>query len=496
MIGSGLEAGWNTGLFDALANSPHAYKSIGELAAAMSSPNGVTSDALVRDSLLRIAKTDKGLQGGNAFLEVNRDACKHARKLDRERASGCVRGLLHGIPIALKDVFETKDKMQTSAGSKALVGQPAVQNAKVLDSLLKAGVVIVGKTNMSELSNFRSDAPVNGWSSRGGQTLNPHRLGGEAAGSSTGSAVAVAQGLVPLALGVETNGSIITPAAYNGVIGFKPTQGLVSTEGVMTSSRQDTVGTFTRNVRDAAHALDAMTETNPYTRGLMPDALMGKRIGYTPVPELSAQKVTDADKRADTKHFEDALMLLRGKGAIMVPLGPLDEGVSDDTYDSYGLALYSDVKQKLNVYLAGRKGLPVKSLAELIDFNERNEGSDAPDQNQLIMIEGLDVSEERREELWAVVSKTFKNILDKPLADHRLDAMVSNFLSNSYYFVAAAGYPGICVPSGMDDEGMPTALHFYGPCLSEATLLSVAYGYEQASLEIREPAFVPGLPAL
>ncbi|WEL79097.1 amidase [Pseudomonas sp. CBSPAW29] len=178
-------------------------------------------------------------------------------------------------------------------------------------------------------------------------TLNPHRLDGQAAGSSTGSAVAVAQGIVPLALGVETNGSIITPAAYNGVIGFKPTEGLVSTEGVMTSSRQDTVGTFTRNVRDAAQALDAMTDTNLYTQGIKPDALVGKRIGYTPLPELSAEEANDPAKKADRQHFEDAITLLRAKGATLVPVDQLGEGVSYETYENTTTHCYQTLNTSL-----------------------------------------------------------------------------------------------------------------------------------------------------
>ncbi|WP_256352958.1 MULTISPECIES: amidase family protein [unclassified Pseudomonas] len=473
-------------------NAPQGYRSVQDLAADMAGPNGSRSEAVVRDSLKQIANLDKGLQGGNAFIEVNPDALENARARDKERAEGNVRGPLHGVPIALKDVFETQDKMQTSAGSNALVGRPATKNARVVDNLLKAGVVIVGKTNMSELSNFRSDTPLNGWSSRGGQTLNPHRLNGQAAGSSTGSAVAVAQGLVPLALGVETNGSIIAPAAYNGVIGFKSTVGLVSTDGVMTSSRQDTVGTFTRTVRDAAQALDAMTETNRYTTGLGPDSLVGKRIGYTPLPELSVEDAQDPDLRADRQHFADALTLLQAKGATLVPVGKLSEGVSDETHDRYSLALYADVQQQLEAYLAGREGLPVKSLTELIAFNERNQGPGVPDQGLLTMIKDLDISDDVREGLWAAIGPIFKGTINQPLTEHKLDAIVSNFLSDSYYYAAAAGYPGISVPSGMDDDGMPTALHFYGASLSEPTLLSVAYGYEQASLAIREPAFIPG----
>ncbi len=494
MIGPISVGGWATGLFEAVSDPAQGFKSAQQMSTEMAEKGSVTSESLVKNSLKQIANIDQGLQGGNAFLETNPDARKEAKARDLERGNGHVRSYLHGVPVALKDVFETKDRMQTSAGSKALVGAPATKNAKVVDNLLKAGVVVLGKTNMSELSNYRSLSPTNGWSSRGGQTLNPHRLGGQVAGSSSGSAVAVAQGHVPLALGVETTGSIIAPAAFNGVFGLKTTVGLISTEGVMTSSRMDTVGTFTRNIRDAAEALNAMTETNAYDDGLSTDALKGKRIGYTPLPELTADDANNPAIRADRKHFEQALEILKDKEAILVPVGRLDDGVSDDIYQGYGDALLADAKQQLEGYLAGRSGLPVKSLTELIAFNKLNEKPGEPDQAFLEMINGFDLPQDQREKLWADVMPVFQSTIDGPLKAHKLDAMLSNFLSNSYYFSAAAGYPGISMPSGMDDEGMPTALHLYGAGNSEATLLSIAYGYEQASQAIREPAFEPGAP--
>ncbi|WP_235860952.1 amidase family protein [Pseudomonas proteolytica] len=295
-------------------------------------------------------------------------------------------------------------------------------------------------------------------------------------------------------LGVETNGSIIAPAAYNGVFGVKTTAGLVSTEGVMTSSRLDAVGTFTRNIRDAAEALNAMTQTTVYTAGLKPDALQGKRIGYTPVPELTQEEARDPAIRADKKHFEDAIQLLASKGAVMVPITAPDADVSRQTYHQYNAALMAGIKPRLEAYLATREGLPVKSLSELIAFNERDRRPGEPDQDLLALINGLQLTDEQRESLWASVIPTFRNALDKPLNEHKLDAIVSNFQSHSYYGAAAAGYPGISVPSGMDEEGMPTAIHLCGTGNSEATLLSIAYGYEQASQAIQEPAFKPGVP--
>lgn len=494
MIGPFSAVGWATGLFQALANPPQGFKGACQMAGEMASGSGVTSEGLVKDAFRQIANIDRGLQGGNAFIETNPDALKEARTLDAERKGGHVRGYLHGVPIALKDVFETNDRMQTSAGSKALVGKAATKNAKVVDTLLKAGVVVVGKTNMSELSNFRSESPVDGWSSRGGQTLNPHRLGGAVAGSSSGSAVAVAQGHVPLALGVETSGSVIAPAGFNGVFGLKTSVGLLSTEGVMTSSRMDTIGTFTRNVCDAAEALNAMTQTNRYTLGLRADALKGKRIGYTPVPELSVQEGQDPAKRADSKHYADALEVLKSQGAILVPLGTLEQSVPERTYSDYNEALFSDVKHRLEEYLAGREGLPVNSLLELIEFNKRHQKPGEPDQNMLELISGLETTQDQRDKLWEAIIPVFQKTIDDPMRTHNLDAMASNFLSNNYYFSAAAGYPGMSIPSGMDDEGMPTALYLYGAANSEATLLSAAYVYEQATQAIKEPAFLPGIP--
>ncbi|MBA1430408.1 peptide amidase [Pseudomonas fluorescens] len=464
------------------------------MAGEMASRGAVTSESLVKDSIRQIANIDRGLQGGNAFVETNPDALKDARARDLERKKGHVRGYLHGVPIALKDVFETRDRMQTSAGSKALVGKAASRNAKVVDNLLRAGVVVVGKTNMSELSNFRSELPMDGWSSRGGQTLNPHRLGGTVAGSSSGSAVAVAQGHVPLALGLETSGSVITPAAYNGVFGLKTSVGLLSNEGVMTSSRMDTIGTFTRNVCDAAEALNAMTETHGYTEGLRSDALKGKRIGYTPVPELSAEEASDPAKRADREHYAQALEVLRSQGATLVPVGTLEDGVEEGTYADYNEALFSDVKHHMQEYLAGREGLPVKSLSELIASIKRHQQPGEPDHKLLELINGLETTQEQRDKLWEAVLPVFQKTIDDPIKEHTLDAMVSNFLSNNYFFSAAAGYPGLSVPSGMDDEGMPTALYLYGAANSEAALLSAAYVYEQATQAIKEPAFLPGTP--
>ena len=187
--------------------------------------------------------------------------------------------------------------------------------------------------------------------------------------------------------------------------------------------------------------------------------------------------------------------MMKAQGAILVPLERLDAGVPDEAYEGYNEAIFSEVKQQLEDYLAGREGLPVKSLAELIAFIKRTQKPDEPDQKLLEMINELETTPQKREVLWEAILPVFQKTIDDPLKEHKLDAMVSNFLTHNYFYSAAAGYPGISVPSGMDDEGMPTAIYVYGSGKSEATLLSVAHGYEQASQAIQEPAFLPGAPS-
>jgi len=222
--------------------------------------------------------------------------------------------------------------------------------------------------------------------------------------------------------------------------------------------------------------------------------LKGKRIGYTPLPKLSEEDAKDPAKRADQKHYEAAIEVLKDRGAILVQVGQLDSDITEQTYKDYNQALFGDVKQQLENYLAGRERLPVKSISELIAFNKRHSQSGEPDQRFLEMINDLNVTQERRDQLWQDIVPIFQKSIDDPIKKHKLDAMVSNFLSHNYYYAAAAGYPGMSIPSGMDDEGMPTALYLYGTANSEATLLSAAYVYEQASPSIKEPAFLPGTP--
>lgn len=380
--------------------------------------------------------------------------------------------------------------MQTSAGAFALVGEAAGKNAPLVEYLISQGAVILGKTNMTELAGFRG-AP-DGWSTRGGQTHNPHHPDAQVGGSSSGSAAAVAAGLAPLAVGAETNGSIIVPAAFNGVVGLKPSVGLLDRNGIIPASQhQDTPGPIARSVFDAALMLNAMSGRDPhdpasvgapegvdYTQLLVPGALKGKRIGY-PATFSANGEVQAVENSAQ---FSKALEVLEAQGAVLVPI---NLRMADES--RYEELLLSDVKDELNGYLAKRTGLPVKSLAELIKFNEDRDGTDTDHQPLLKQINASILEPEQRETAWEKLIEDFRSSVDEPIKTHKLDAIVSDFDTNSYFGVAAAGYPGIAVPSGTNEDGLPTAAHFFGTRWSEPTLLAVAHGYEQAAQTATRP---------
>jgi amidase len=458
------------------------YASVRELGEQMARPGGLTSVDLVNFLQERIRKLDPQLK---SVIELNPEALETARQLDRERANGKVRGPLHGIPILLKDTIETAG-MQTSAGAFGLVGAPAGKNAPLVDYLIKQGAVILGKTNMTELAGFRGGP--DGWSSRGGQTLNPHHPDADVGGSSSGSAAAVAAGLAPLAVGAETNGSIIVPAAFNGVVGLKPSVGLLDRGGIIPASqRQDTPGPMARSVHDVALMLNAMSSDPEgpaassgidYTRLLVPGALKGKRIGYP----ATFTKDGESLPVENSPQFAKTLEVLREQGAVLVPVNLRLADAS-----RYGELLLSDVKEELNGYLAKRQGLPVKSLTELIRFNEARDGSEEDHQPILKDISASTLTPDERKALWDELIQDFRSTVDDPIKQENLDAMVSDFDTNSYFGVAVAGYPGITVPSGKNDDGLPTGAYFFGTDRSEATLLAVAHGYEQAAQVTTKP---------
>ncbi|MEX5552087.1 amidase family protein [Pseudomonas pergaminensis] len=479
------------GDYSAVASNPvppgTEYLSVKELGEHMARPGGLSSADLVTYLQARTRSVDPQL---NAVIELNPGALEAARELDRERASGKVRGPLHGIPILLKDTIETEG-MQTSAGAFGLVGEAAGKNAPLVDYLIRQGAVILGKTNMTELAGFRGGP--DGWSSRGGQTRNPHHADADVGGSSSGSAAAVAAGLAPLAVGAETNGSIIVPAARNGVVGLKPSVGLLDRNGLIPASQnQDTPGPMARSVFDAALMLNAMSGSDPqdpasvgapqgidYTQLLVPGALKGKRIGY-PATFSKDGETLSVD---NSEQFNRTLDVLREQGAVLVPVNLRLADAS-----RYDELLLSDVKDELNSYLGKRPGLPVKSLTELIKFNDERDGADADHQPILKEINAQTLTPEQRKPLWDALIQDFRSTMDDPIKAENLDAMVSDFETYSYFGVAVAGYPGITVPSGKDEDGLPTSAYFFGTRWSEPTLLAVAHGYEQAAQADFKPA--------
>ncbi|VVM48899.1 Glutamyl-tRNA(Gln) amidotransferase subunit A [Pseudomonas fluorescens] len=453
----------------------------------------LTAVRLVQHLQHRIAALDKQGPMINAIIELNPDALAMAEAMDRERKAGYIRGPLHGIPVLLKDNIDTSDQMQTSAGSLAMVGTPAAQDAFIVQRLRAAGAVILGKTNLSEWANFRDPGLPSGWSGRGGQTKNPHVLSADPCGSSSGSAAAVAAGFAPLAVGTETAGSIICPASLNGVVGIKPTVGLLSRSGIIpVTHKLDTPGPMARTVREAALLLNAMTGTDPadpikkpqwldavdYTALLRPDALVGQRIGYPAKFDRSgAPMLTDPQ-------FSKALELMQAAGATLIPVelnDPLSEQVEE--------AFHMGIKHELPRYLATRTGIPAQTLEDLLLLNTPN--AEGHNQDTLIAASKVVFDEQTYNKLWQKIQIENAAGIDNWLSTHQLDALVSDVESPAMNVVPLAGYPGIMVPSGIAEDGVPTSVFFYGPRWSEARLLGLAYGYEQVSQARRVPAFKP-----
>ena len=457
------------------------YASVRQLSEQMARPGGLTSAALVSYLHERIRKLDPAL---STIIELNPQALDIARERDRERAAGRVRGPLHGIPVLLKDNIETGDTQQTSAGAYGLVGLSAARDAFIVERLRQQGAVILGKTNLTELAGFRGNA--DGLSQRGGQTRNPHHSDAPVGGSSSGSAAAVAAGLAPLAVGSETNGSIVVPAAFNGVVGFKPSVGLLSRSGIIPAShRQDTPGPMARSVFDTALLLNAISGVDPqdsasmeapqgidYTALLKPGALRDKRIGY-PATFCANGETLSVDNSAI---FRRTLEVLRAQGAVLVPVNMRLADAS-----RYDELLLADVKDELNTYLGKREGLPVKSVPELIAYNAKRDGTDTDHQPVLKDIDASTLTQQARKPLWDALIQDFRGTVDELIGEQKLDALVADFETNSYFAVAVAGYPGISVPSGQDEQGVPTSAYFFGARWSEPTLLAVAHGYEQAA---------------
>ena len=474
-----------------------------------------TAHSIAEKYLGRIAQIDKSGPAVNAIIELNLDALSIASELDREREAKGPRGPLHGIPVILKDNLDTGDRMQTTAGSLALQGSIAPRDSFVAERLRAAGAVILAKANLSEWANFRGRNSVSGWSGRGGLTRNPYALDRNACGSSSGSAVAVSANLCPLAIGTETNGSVICPSSINGVVGIKPTVGLVSRLGIIPiSHNQDTVGPMARTVRDAALLLGAITGVDPrdkateasdgrlhadYTQFLDPDGLRGARIGVW-------RGVMGFSVPVD-KLIGEALLAMKERGAELVD--PIELPLRSDYGDAPFEVLLHEFKAGLNAYLADlNENVKVRSLSDVIAFNEQHADEELRHFGQEILLAanergGLD----SRPYLTALatarqLSRT--EGIDRAMSEHRLDAIVTSSTGPSWVTdlvhgdrsshgsagpAAIAGYPHITVPAGLV-RGLPVGISFFGARFSEALLLKLAYGFEQATMRRRAPRFL------
>ncbi|HEX8638382.1 MAG TPA: amidase, partial [Pyrinomonadaceae bacterium] len=434
-----------------------------------------------------------------SVIEINPDALQIADNLDKERKRGKVRGLLHGIPVLIKDNIDTADKMKTTAGSLALVDAPTPKrDAFVAEKLRKAGAVILGKTNLSEWANFRSTKSISGWSGRGGQTNNPYILDKNPCGSSSGSGAAVSANLAAISVGTETNGSIICPATRNGVVGSKPTLGLISRSGIIPIAHtQDTAGPMARTVADAAILLGALVGADKtdattvqsvkgekdYAKFLDKDGLRGARIG------VARQYVGNNAKQKEI--FESHLTVLKNGGATLIDV-TFSEDFGKTGDDRLQILLY-EFKTDLNKYLAERRS-PYKTLADLIKFNEENKEREMPLFGQELFLQSQSKGELTDAAYLQTLQKIKKaareNGIDAVVAKDKLDAVVSPTVGSTWALAAVAGYPYITVPAGFID-GLPIGIAFFGQAFTEAQLIKIAYAFEQKTKMRQTPKFLP-----
>ncbi|HEX7180209.1 MAG TPA: amidase [Thermoanaerobaculia bacterium] len=504
----------------ALAPSELEEATIAELQAAMAAGD-LSSAELVQFYLSRIERLDQSGPNVNSVIEVNPQALAIARARDRERRSDGPRGPLHGIPVLLKDNIDTRDRMMTTAGSLALVGAPAPRDATVARKLREAGAIILGKANLSEWANFRGFQSSSGWSGRGGQTRNPYVLDRNPCGSSSGSAAAVSANFTSVALGTETDGSIVCPSSLTGVVGIKPTVGLTSRAGVVPISHsQDTVGPHARTVADAAAVLGILTGADPrdpatlpgvgqfptdYTQFLDPDGLNGARIGVARNQYFFGYSPeTDAI-------IEEAIEVMRDAGAVIVDpadIPSIDQIIADPAEI---IVLIYEFKRDLNAYLATRTGVPIHSLADAIAFNLAHAEEELKYFGQEIFELAQDEVFSEQDYIEALArshSLSREQGIDAALEANNLDALVAptgspawpidlvngdHFLGASSSPAAMAGYPIINVPAG-HAFGLPVGISFMGTAFSEPTLIKLAHSYEQASHARRKPRFLPTLP--
>ena len=479
-------------------------KTIAELSAAMA--RGTTSSVALTSWYLSRAKAlDPKLR---SLIEINPDALAIARELDRERRAGKSRGPIHGIPVVIKDNIDTADRMKTTAGSLALVDAPVPRrDAIVVERLRSAGAVIIAKTNLSEWANFRDNDSISGWSGRGGQTRNPYILDRNPCGSSSGTGAAVSANLAAVGIGTETDGSIMCPSSICGIVGLKPTVGLVSGNGIIPiAASQDTAGPMTRSVADAAALLNVIddrsrpAETRPeYTSFLQADGLRGARIG---VARDYWEKRSDVDRVTNA-----ALETMKKAGAILVDVKfPNLRKFGDAEFT----VLQFEFKDGLERYLRER-GAKYKTLDELIRFNNENAARELPYFKQSIFESSAKKgdlnSKEYREAIETCRKYAREEGIDEVMNKNKLDATVapsnaptwmidtvngdcgSGYVGSSS-MPAVAGYPNITVPAGFVKE-LPLGISFFGRAWSEATLIKIAYSFEQATKARRKPRFLP-----
>jgi amidase len=472
--------------------------------------------SLAEKYLARIQAVDKRGPAVNSVIETNPDALAIAEALDRERKEKGPRGPLHGVPVLIKDNIDTADKMMTTAGSLALVGSKPPKDSVVAQKLRLAGAVIIGKTNLSEWANIRSRRSTSGWSGRGGLTKNPYALDRNACGSSSGSGAGVSANLCAAAIGTETDGSIVCPSSANGIVGIKPTVGLVSRTGIIPISHtQDGAGPMCRTVRDAAIVLGSLTGVDAedlatadsqgrsytdYTQFLKADGLRGARIGVV-------RKAFGFSDRVD-KIMESALEAMKKEGATLVD--PADIETAGKWSDTEMTVFMYELKADLNAYLA-RPGFnaPAKTLKDIIEFNDRNHEKEMPFFGQDFFLKaeakGPLTSQEYLDALAKNRQLARKEGIDATMDKHNLDALVGptggpawltdlvdgdHFGGGSSGAAAVAGYPNITVPAGFI-FGMPVGISFFGRAWSEPILMRMAYAFEQATKVRKGPRFLP-----
>lgn len=486
-------------------------RTIGELQTKIKSGE-LSASALTRAYLARIEELDKGHV--NSVIEVNPEASSIAESLDKVARAKGPRGPMHGIPVLIKDNIETSDKLQTTAGSLALLGSKPAEDSAVAEKLRQAGAVILGKTNLSEWANIRSNHSTSGWSGRGGLTRNPYAMDRNPCGSSSGSGAAASSNFCTVAVGTETDGSVVCPSSANGIVGIKPTLGLISRRGIIPIAHsQDTAGPMARTVTDAAILLGVLAGSDPrdpatkdadskksndYTQFLDPKGLQGTRIGV-------ARKYFGFSDAVD-KVMSDAISAMKSAGATIVDPADLE---SHGKFDESELTvLMYELKADLNAYLAGRSDSQIKTLADVIAFNDKNKEQEMPYFGQDLLIKSQEkgplTDKEYLEALAANHKLAREQGIDGVMDKHHLDALIAptggpawltdlangdHFTGGSSNAAAVAGYPNINVPAGFV-FGLPIGISFFGRAWSEPTLIKIAYGFEQLTKLRKPPRFL------